>query len=350
MKKILSSTVLVLALALTGCNNQKAYNINGTVEGSNDGETVYIITYANGKLDTLNTTVIQGGKFSASGHVDSTYFAMAVYENEEGISTADFFLENADINISMKNGETSTVSGTEINQRATTLNKRISNLMQELKGNADKDKAEAINARVDEVIKQFITENIDNVAGQFYLANFRENYNTDFVKTMLDAIPQDKVTSYVSGLREEIELRENVEEGQPFVDFEAPTPDGQTLSVSQVAQNAKVLMIDFWASWCGPCRAEMPNVKATYEKYHAQGFDIIGVSLDEDADAWKKAIADLGMAWPQISDLKGWESHPAQLYGIQAIPATVLIKDGKIVARGVRGEALAPKVEELLKD
>jgi len=93
----------------------------------------------------------------------------------------------------------------------------------------------------------------------------------------------------------------------------------------------------------------MPNVKAAYEKFHPQGFEIIGVSLDQDGEAWKQAIADLGMTWPQISDLKGWECKGAADYGVRAIPATVLIKDGKIVARDVRGEALAEKIEELLK-
>lgn len=90
-------------------------------------------------------------------------------------------------------------------------------------------------------------------------------------------------------------------------------------------------------------------MKAAYDKFHAQGFDIIGVSLDQDETAWKDAIKELGMAWPQISDLKGWECEGAATYGVRAIPATVLVKDGKIVARDVRGEELSKKVEELLK-
>ena len=137
--------------------------------------------------------------------------------------------------------------------------------------------------------------------------------------------------------------------GQDFKDIKAATPDGGELSVGEVAANAKVLLIDFWASWCGPCRAEMPNVKAAYEKFHPQGFEIIGVSLDSDGEAWKKAIADLGMTWPQISDLQGWDCEGASTYAVRAIPATVLIKDGKIVARDLRGDKLAEKVEELLK-
>ena len=94
----------------------------------------------------------------------------------------------------------------------------------------------------------------------------------------------------------------------------------------------------------------MPHVKAAYDKFHAQGFDIIGVSLDQDANDWKQAIADLGMAWPQISDLKGWECEGADIYGVRSIPATVLIKDGIIVARDLRGDKLAEKIEELLND
>ncbi|MCC6279471.1 MAG: TlpA family protein disulfide reductase, partial [Saprospiraceae bacterium] len=111
----------------------------------------------------------------------------------------------------------------------------------------------------------------------------------------------------------------------------------------------KIVLIDFWASWCGPCRRENPNVVANYNKYKDKGFDILGVSLDREPNAWKKAIKDDGLPWHHISDLKGWQSSHAAQYSVTSIPQTVLVdKDGKILARNIRGEQLGAKLKELL--
>ena len=115
-------------------------------------------------------------------------------------------------------------------------------------------------------------------------------------------------------------------------------------------KGSKPAIIDLYADWCGPCRMEMPNVVAAYAKYKAKGFGIVGVSLDNDVESWKKAIKDLNITWPQMSDLKGWQCEGAALYGVRAIPATLLVsKDGTIVARDLRGEDLEAKLAELMK-
>ncbi|MBL7827083.1 MAG: TlpA family protein disulfide reductase [Saprospiraceae bacterium] len=124
------------------------------------------------------------------------------------------------------------------------------------------------------------------------------------------------------------------------------TPDSSNFSLTQL--RGKVVMIDFWASWCGPCRKENPNVVANYHKYKDKGFDILGVSLDRDMGAWRKAIAADGLPWHHISDLKGWQSAHAALYSVTSIPQTLLLdRDGKIIARNLRGEALGQKLKEL---
>ena len=118
----------------------------------------------------------------------------------------------------------------------------------------------------------------------------------------------------------------------------------------EVLQSDKPVLIDFWASWCGPCRGENPNVVALYKEYQPKGLEIFGVSLDNNKEAWVKAIADDGLIWKHGSDLKGWQSEPAKLYSITGIPATLLLdENNKIIAKNLRGEALKQKVAELLK-
>jgi thiol-disulfide isomerase/thioredoxin len=134
--------------------------------------------------------------------------------------------------------------------------------------------------------------------------------------------------------------------GMVAPDLAGDTPEGTKLSLSQL--RGKYVMIDFWASWCGPCRKENPNVKANYEKYASKGFEILGVSLDRDKAAWVNAIAADGLPWKHISDLKGWQSDLSAIYQVSSIPQTVLLdKSGKIIERNLRGEQLGAKLKEL---
>lgn len=135
--------------------------------------------------------------------------------------------------------------------------------------------------------------------------------------------------------------------GQTAPEILLPTPEGNQIALSSF--RGKVVLVDFWASWCGPCRKEMPNVVKAYAKFKDKGFEIFGVSLDQDRDRWVEAIAKDGMTWPQVSDLKYWESAPARLYNVQSIPYTVLLdKEGKILYKNLRGAALEEKLAELL--
>ena len=138
--------------------------------------------------------------------------------------------------------------------------------------------------------------------------------------------------------------------GMKFTELEMNDLEGKPVKLSQWAGKGNCVLIDFWASWCGPCRQEMPNVVANYKKYHDKGFEIVGVSFDSKGDVWKKAVSELGMTWPQMSDLKGWESAGAKVYGITSIPASVLLDaEGKIIGMNLRGEALGEKLAEIYK-
>ncbi len=134
-----------------------------------------------------------------------------------------------------------------------------------------------------------------------------------------------------------------------YTDISLPGPQGQVVKVSEYVGKNKLVMIDFWASWCGPCMGEMPYVVKAYEMFHDKGLEIVGVSLDKDKASWLAAIEQTGQKWPQMSDLKGWNCEGAALYGIQSIPANVLINEqGEIVARDLRGDFLLKEVESRL--
>ncbi|HFA51875.1 MAG TPA: TlpA family protein disulfide reductase [Bacteroidetes bacterium] len=129
-------------------------------------------------------------------------------------------------------------------------------------------------------------------------------------------------------------------------DFTMNTPEDVPMKLSD--HRGKVLLIDFWASWCGPCRRENPNVVAAYKKYHEKGFDVLGVSLDRNKDRWLGAIKKDGLTWNHVSDLKGWKNEAAKLYGVTSIPAMVLLdREGKIIARNLRGPALEAKLKQI---
>jgi thiol-disulfide isomerase/thioredoxin len=138
--------------------------------------------------------------------------------------------------------------------------------------------------------------------------------------------------------------------GTPFQEIVSKTPAGKEIKLSGFAGKGKYVLLDFWASWCPPCRAEMPHLVELYAKYKDKNFEIVGYSLDRNEADWKKGLAELKMTWPQMSDCAFWQSLPVQLYDIHGIPATVLIApDGKIIEKGLRGEALTQRLQELIQ-
>ena len=180
------------------------------------------------------------------------------------------------------------------------------------------------------------------------IATLKQKSNSNFVyfgEQFVDAF-KDSDPSAAANLQAQIAQMKSFVVGGQAPDFTQSTPEGGEMSLSDL--RGKIVLVDFWASWCGPCRRENPNVVRMYNKYKDKGFDILGVSLDKTHDRWLQAIEQDGLTWHHVSDLKGWSNEVAQSYGVRSIPHTILVdQEGRILARNLRGEALERKLEEL---
>lgn len=201
------------------------------------------------------------------------------------------------------------------------------------------------------IVKQCCEQNKNMKFPAYYLTQVASLMpKEDIIALAEEGSPAYMQTSVMERIKGQLQGWKRQMPGVMFTDLEMQDTLGVTHKLSEYVGKGKYVLIDFWASWCGPCRKEMPNVKKVYEAYKDKGFDIIGLSFDNDKEAWKGAIKSLDIPWHHLSDLKGWECVAGSTYGVNAIPATLLIgPDGKVVANGLNGEELGKKLAELLK-
>ena len=234
-----------------------------------------------------------------------------------------------------------------IQQEATTLAEKYGGQLPDSIGKRLDKEWEDVSARQMHALRQGILDNKDNLIPAYFIFNYDDVLGMDFLDTYLRDYPY-KQNALLKSTFHKLEGAKRKAAGAAFTDFALADMQGVSRKLSDYAGKGHYVLVDFWASWCGPCRQEMPLVKSLYEKYHPKGFEIVGVSFDTNKEDWTKAVEQMGMTWPQLSDLKAWKSEAAQLYDIRAIPATLLIgPDGKIVASGLRGAQLQKKLEEI---
>ncbi len=384
----LTLSILVLSILLVGCKNEApervkpdGYLVEGTAPGVYNGIRAYLETTTNrGRKVAMDTAIVMNEKFVFEGRIGFPQMVSLRINSVNG--SLPMILENDIITIDVDNTniKNSAISGTDANFALNQFNSQMDSLRsirtvvtRKLRSasregsNVDTQDLQRQVSEVDAAMKElpfeFIENNKDNMFSVILLDDVSKDKNVDFQRLdktfnslneeLKSSITGEKLKSDLALKRAENVAAQATQIGSVAPEFSAPDVDGKPLALSDV--KGKLTLIDFWASWCKPCRRENPNVVKVYNKYHSKGLEIISVSLDgtrtqkDPKAAWLKAIEDDKLTWHHVSNLKYFNDPVARTYNIRSIPATFLLdENGKIVAKNLRGDALEKKVAEFL--
>jgi len=366
MKKVISLLFSVLLLA--ACSDS-GYTVKGKIEGAGDG-TAYLKSYEGGRPVTIDSTTLKNGSFEFKGTTGEPMLHL-IYINHLPMPVA-FFLENKNISIAANvdsldkaeiKGSPETDLFLKFNKEMPMLDRSLEIRKEFMQAQIAKDTAKlralseeigGIREKQKEYYINFVNEHTNSVVGAFLGAQMFQALSPEEQKKLLDEFEKNlgdnpyvvEMKNQYDAYREKEEKNKATAIGSIAPDFTLKTKDGKEVSLSSF--RGKYVLIDFWASWCQPCRRENPNSVKTYKKFRDKGFEIFGVSVDKDRNAWIKAVKDDGLTWTQVIDPDG---NVARMYNVSSIPTTILLdKDGKIIAKNLRGEALPRKLSELLSN
>ena len=354
--------LLALVLGLSACNEKtKGFKVDVSLANGND-KTVYLQKFVDDTPVIIDSAVIKNDLATLTAPIDDPQILYAL--KVKGMrGSMPFFADNQDVTIvgDMYNPEAVAIMASETQTELDAYNDHLHELqvqviehyqamnnaieegdsiMMDSLTNVGTSLLDNMNSYRDEYVK----EHADSFLAHYILNESKQEYEIPYLKELMSNFTSESI--YTKELNDYIAQKERLEVGQPFIDFTLNTKDDTELVLSQLIPQNKLTLVDFWASWCGPCRHENPVVKAAYEQFHELGFDVVGVSVDQDEAAWLQAVEEDQLPWTQVRDA---ENKVSTDYMIYYIPSNFLFdQEGTMVAKGLRGEDLAKKLSEIL--